>query len=52
MMAHIECWIGSFVILSGSGPVLIRNPIFFVIFQGVGGGGVLTSCPPSGSAHV
>ena len=28
MMAHIECWIGSFVILSGSGPVLLRNPIF------------------------
>ena len=28
MMAHIECWIGSFVILRGSGTVLLRNPIF------------------------
>ena len=33
---NIECWIGSFVILRGSGPVLLRNPIFFVIFQGGG----------------
>ena len=29
-----------------SGPVLLRNPNFFVIFQGV-----WTPCPPSGSAH-
>ena len=32
----------------GSGPELLRNPIF-VIFQG--GGGVRTPGPPSGSAH-
>ena len=25
---NIECWIGSFVILRGSGLVLLRNPIF------------------------
>ena len=31
---NIECWLCSFVILRGSGPVLLRNPIFFVIFQG------------------
>ena len=30
---YIECWLSSFVILRGSGPVLLRNPIFF-IFQG------------------
>ena len=34
---NIEFWIGSFVILRGSGPVLLRNPIFFVIFQEGGG---------------
>ena len=45
---HIECWIGSFMILWGSGPVLLRNPIFFVIFQG----GPDPLFPPSGSAHV
>ena len=31
----------------GSRPVLLRNSILFVIFQR----GVLTPCPPSGSAH-
>ena len=25
---NIECLIGSFVILRGSGPILLRNPIF------------------------
>ena len=25
---NIECWIGSFVIIRGSGPALLRNPIF------------------------
>ena len=34
----------------GSGPELLRNPIFFVIFQGGGGG--RTPCPSSGSAQV
>ena len=34
------------VILRGSRSVLLRNPIFFVIFQG--GSGL---CLPSGSAH-
>ena len=49
---NIECWIGSIVILRGSGPVLLRKePYIFVIFQG-GGGGVRTPCPPSGSAHA
>ena len=24
----IECWLGSFVFFRGSGPVLLRNPIF------------------------
>ena len=31
---NIECCIGSLVILRRSGPVLLRNPIFFVFFQG------------------
>ena len=26
--SNIECWIGSFVVLRGSGPVLLRNPLF------------------------
>ena len=35
----------------GSGPILQRNPIFFVIFQGEEGGP--DPCPPpSGSAHI
>ena len=46
---NVECWLGSFEIFRGSGPVLLRNSIFFVIFQVWGG------CPdplsPSGSAH-
>ena len=28
IMAHIEFWLGSFVIFSGSGPVLLGNPIY------------------------
>ena len=28
MMPYIECWLGNFVTLMGSGPVLLRNPIF------------------------
>ena len=38
-------------IVRESGPELLRNPIFFVIFQG-GGGGCLDPAPPSGSTHV
>ena len=38
----MEYWLGSFVIFRGSGPVLLWNPIFFVIFQGGGG----TPVPP------
>ena len=47
---NIVCWIGSFVILRGSWPVLLRNPIFcnFPGSGGVGGPPVL----PSGSAHA
>ena len=45
---NIECWIGSLVILRGSGPVLLRIPIFLYFPGGSG--------PPvpalSGSAHV
>ena len=47
-MAHIECWLGSFVIIRGSIPVLLGNPINFVIFKGEGGPDPL---PPSGSTH-
>ena len=46
---NIEFWLGSFVIFSGSGPILLGNPIF-MIFQGGGGGKDPLS--PSGSAHV
>ena len=31
---NIECWIVSFFILRGSGPVLLRNPIFLYFFRG------------------
>ena len=31
---NIKCWLGSFKIFRGSGPVLLRNPIYFLIFQG------------------
>ena len=36
---NIECWLGSFGIFIGSGPILLENPVFFVIFRGGGGGG-------------
>ena len=32
----IKCWLGSFVIFRGSGPVLQRNPIFLWFFSGSG----------------
>ena len=37
----IECWLGSFVILRGSRPIIniAMKPYIFVIFQGGGGGG-------------
>ena len=40
---HTYC--GSFMVFKGSGPVLLRNLIFFVIFHGGG------PPPSSGSAH-
>ena len=36
---NIECWIDSFVILRGSGPELLSNPIFLKFSRGGGGGG-------------
>ena len=36
MMAQLEFWLGSFVILRGSGPVLLRNPIFLWFQAGPG----------------
>ena len=44
-----NCWLGSFVTFQGSGPELLRNPIFLWFFRGGGGGGglgVQTLCPP------
>ena len=35
---NIECWLGSLVNLRGSGPVLLRKPIFLWFFMGGGGG--------------
>ena len=46
----IKCWLGSFEIFRGSGSILLGNPIFLRFFMG--GGGVRTHYPPSGSAHV
>ena len=40
---NIECWLGSFVVFRGSGPVLQRNPIF-CDFKG--GPGPLPPPPP------
>ena len=41
------------MIIQGSGPVLLRNRIFFVIFLGGGGGGEGSehNAPTSGFAH-
>ena len=44
----IESWLGSFTIIRGSGPVLLKHYIF-VIFEGRSGPPAL---PPSGSAHA
>ena len=32
---NIECWLGSFVIFKGSGPVLLRNTIFLWFNRGI-----------------
>ena len=48
IMAHIECWFGSFVIFRGSGLVLLGNPINFYFFRG----GPDPLPTPSRSAHV
>ena len=46
IMAHIECWLCSFVIFRRSRPVVLGYPIYFCDFQGG-----QDPCPPSGSAH-
>ena len=46
----IESWLGSFTILRGSGPVLLKNPIFLRFSRG--GPDPLSPPPPSGSAHA
>ena len=43
----IESWLSSFTILTGSGPVLLKN-LYFVIFDG----GPDPLPPPSGSAYA
>ena len=57
---NIECWIGSFVLLRGSGPVLLRNPIFLLFSRGVrtpsgsvhDGATIVDEVPESGSALI
>ena len=44
----IENWLGSFTILRGLGPVLLKSCIFVILE----GGGVWTHCPRSGSVHA
>ena len=44
---NIGCWLGSFLIYRGSGPVLLSNPIDCAFSRG----GVQTPCPLSESAH-
>ena len=39
MMANIECWLCSFVIIQGIRTSIGEKPSIFVIFQGRGGGG-------------
>ena len=52
IMAHIECWLGSFVIFRGSGPVLIGNPMNLWFFRGGGGGGGGGGRPPFKSDEI
>ena len=40
---NIECWLGSFEILKGTGPVC-QEPLFFKILRGEKGGRALTNC--------
>ena len=40
-----ECWLGSFVIFSGPGPILLGNPIFCDFSGGGGGSGPLPPPP-------
>ena len=48
----LKCWLGSFVIFRGFGPVLLGNTSLSICaFFGGGGGGGGGSDPPSGSAH-
>ena len=44
----MECWLSSFVISRGSGPVLLKT-LYFCDFPG---GWDPDPCPPSGSARV
>ena len=46
----MECWLGSVVILRGTGLVCIET-LFLVIFQGGGGGPDCLPPPPLESAH-
>ena len=48
MTQHDGPTLNAGLVFRGCGPVLVGNPIFFMIFQRVG---VWTHCPPSGSAH-
>ena len=34
---NIQCWLGSFVIFRGSGPILLENAIFLCFFSGGSG---------------
>ena len=45
----IECWLGSLVIFQVIRTSIAKKP-FILLF--IGGGGVPTPCPPSGSAHI
>ena len=49
IMAQNLNWLGSFTILRGSGPVLLKKIYIFVIFEGRSG---TPAPPPSGSAHA
>ena len=40
------------LVLSGSGPVLLRNPIFPCFFEGAGGGGGVGPLSPTLNPHM
>ena len=48
---NIECWLGTFVLFQGIQTSIAKKSYIFAVFQGRGGGGLLTPCPPFGSAH-